>query len=221
MTRYAILLVTSLALIGCVNPAPPATAPIPRASAGETVPSDKLWLTGSSNIRAFTCRAAMVNVSVEAAPEDFERTKRDGVPAVRRAALQVPVRSLDCGIGLQNKHLFETLDATNQPAISFSLADYVVDRSEPGSNVRMEGVLRIAGQERVLILHGNVSRNTAGQLILRGQREIDMRAFGIKPPRRFFGLLRVRNEVTVHFEVVVRPLIDPLGVLVSSLNSPF
>jgi len=163
----------------------------------------------------------MVNVSVEAAPEDFERTKKDGVPAVRRAALQVPVRSLDCGIGLQNKHLFETLDATNQPAISFSLADYVVDRSEPGSNVRMEGVLRIAGQERVLILHGNVSRNTAGQLILRGQREIDMRTFGIKPPRRFFGLLRVRNEVTVHFEVVVRPLIDPLGVLVSSLNSPF
>jgi hypothetical protein len=28
----------------------------------------------------------------------------------------------------------------------------------------------------------------------------------------------VRNEVTVHFEVVVRPLIDPLGVLVSTLQ---
>jgi len=218
MIRYATLLVTSLALTACVNTAPPTTAPAPSSAAGETIPPDKLWLTGSSNIRAFTCRATMVNISVEAAPDEFERTKQDGLPAVRSAALQVPVRSLDCGIGLQNKHLFETLDATNQPAISFSLADYVVDRSEPGSNVRMEGVLRIAGQERVLILHGNVSRNTAGQLILRGQREIDMRAFGIKPPRRFFGLLRVRNEVTVHFEVVVRPLIDPLGVLVSTLQ---
>lgn len=218
MTRYLVLLIGSLSLSACVNSAPPATAPAPRSSAGETVPADKVWLTGSSNIRAFTCRATLVNLSVAAAPEDFERTKRDGLPAVRSAALEVPVRSLNCGIRLQNAHLFEALDATNQPAISFSLADYVVDRSEPGSNVRMQGLLRIAGTERSMVLHGTVSRNAAGQLILRGQREIDMRDFGIKPPRRFFGLLRVRNEVTVHFEVAVRPLIDPLGVLVSTLQ---
>jgi hypothetical protein len=218
MLRFSILLVSSLVLSACVNSMPPATAPVPTSAAGQTIPADKVWLTGSSNIRAFTCRATMVNLSVAAAPEEFERTKQDGLPAVRSAALQVPVRSLDCGIGLQNTHLFETLDATNQPAISFSLGDYVVDRSEPGSNVRMEGVLRIAGTERSMVLHGNVSRNTAGQLVLQGRREIDMRTFGIRPPRRFLGLLRVRNEVTVHFEVVVRPLIDPLGVLVSTLQ---
>jgi hypothetical protein len=218
MTRYLILLVGSLSLSACVSSAPPVTVPAPRSSAGESVHADKIWLTGSSNIRAFTCRATSVNLSVEAAPEDFERTKRDGLPAERIAALEVPVRSLDCGIGLQNAHLFEALDATSQPAISFSLADYVLDRSEPGSNVRMEGLLRIAGKERSMVLHGTVSRNAAGQLILRGRREIDMRNFGITPPRRFFGLLRVRNEVTVHFEVAVRPLIDPLGVLVSTLQ---
>jgi hypothetical protein len=160
----------------------------------------------------------VVNLSVEAAPEEFARTKEDGLPAVRSAALQIPVRSLDCGIGLQNAHLFETLDATSQPAISFSLAGYSIDRSEPGSNVRMEGLLRIAGKERSLVIHGNVSRNAQGQLILRGERVIDMRTFGITPPRRFFGLLRVRDDLTVHFEVTVRPLIDPLGVLVSSLQ---
>lgn len=218
MIRHFNLLVGALALSAGVNSVPKANAPAPKSSAGGTVPTDKVWLTGSSNILAFTCRATMVNLSVEAAPEDFERTKRDGLPAVRSAALEVPVRSLDCGIGLQNTDLFEALDAGNQPAISFSLADYVVDRSEAGSNVRMEGLLRIAGKERSMVLHGNVSRNPAGQLILRGQREIDMRSFGITPPRRFFGLLRVRNEVTVHFEVAVRPLIDPLGVLVSTLQ---
>ena len=82
----------------------------------------------------------------------------------------------------------------------------------------MQGILRIAGTERTVVLHGNVFRNQAGQFILRGEREIDVRDFGIKPPRRFLGLLRVRNDVTVHFEVAVKPLIDPLGVLVSSLQ---
>jgi polyisoprenoid-binding protein YceI len=159
-----------------------------------------------------------VNLSAEAAPEDFDRTKTDGLPAVRSAALQVPVRSLDCGIGLQNTHLFEALGASTYPQISFTLADYEVERGESMSNVRMQGQLRIGGTERAVVIHGSVFRNAAGQLILRGAREIDMRDFGIKPPRRFLGLLRVRNDVTVHFEVAVRPLIDPLGVLVGSLQ---
>ncbi len=219
MIRASILILgSSLALTACINSAPPASAPVPKSSAGSVTNMDKIWVTGSSNIRGFTCRAGQVYVNAEAAPEDFDRTKNDGLPAIRSGALQVPVHSLDCGIGLQNAHLFETLGATEHPAISFSLSDYVIDRGESVSTVRMQGLLRIAGKERSMVLHGTVSRDAAGQLILRGQREIDMRDFGITPPRRFLGLLRVRNEVTVHFEVAVRPLIDPFGVLVSTLQ---
>ena len=214
MIRASVLAIGfTVALSACVK-TPPVTAPTPTSA----VSADKIWVTGSSNIRRFTCSASQVNVSAEAAPEEFDRTKTDGLPAVRSAALQVPVKSLDCGIGLQNAHLFETLEASTYPSISFKLGDYSVEKSGPESNVRMHGLLRIATTERAVVIHGTVFRNSAGELILRGAREIDVRDFGIKPPRRFFGLLRVRNEVTVHFEVAVRPLIDPLGVLVSSLQ---
>jgi polyisoprenoid-binding protein YceI len=217
MNRASILSLSSLiALTACANSAPPGSAPGPQA--GAAVAADRIWVTGSSNIVNFTCRASRVDVSVLAAPEDFDRTKSDGLPAVRSAALEVPVRLLDCGIAMQNKDLFETLNATNHPSISFSLADYVVERDQPAGSVRMQGLLRIAGTERVVVLHGRVFRDVAGQFILRGERAVDVRDFGIKPPRRFLGLLRVQNEVTVHFEVAVRPLIDPLGVLVSALQ---
>lgn len=84
--------------------------------------------------------------------------------------------------------------------------------------VRMNGALRIAGVERNVVVHGKVLRAENGQLMLAGDREIDVRDFGIQPPKRFFGLLRVRKEVTVHFLVAVRPLIDPLGILTASLQ---
>lgn len=217
MTRNRALLIgCSLVLGACVNQTPPANPPAPQS--GSPRNADRVWFTGSSNLRRFTCSSAQVYVSAEAAPEDFERTKVDRLPAVRSAAFQVPVRSLDCGIGLQNTHLFETLGATSSPTISFALAGYSVEPSETGRNVRMVGTLRIAGVERKAILHGTVFRNAAGQLILRGDHAINVRDFGIAPPRRFLGLLRVRNEVTVHFEVAVRPLIDPLGVLAASLQ---
>lgn len=185
----------------------------------QSAPSqDRVWFTGSSNIRNFTCSAKQVNISAEAALEAFERTKHDGFPAVKSAALQVPVRSLDCGIGLQNSHLFEALAASTHPSITFVLGDYSVDRSGGDATIRINGALRIAGVERNVVLNGTLLRGARGQLMLVGDREIDVRDFGVPPPRRFFGLLRVRKDVTVHFLVAVRPLIDPLGILTASLQ---
>ena len=179
---------------------------------------DRVWFTGSSNIRNFTCTAKQVYVSAQAALEDFARTKSDGLPAVNYAAVDVPVRSLDCGIGLQNSHLFETLGATTHPSITFVLSNYIVESSGVDRGVRMNGALRIAGVERNVVLNGKVLRGENGQLMLSGDREINVRDFGVQPPKRFFGLLRVRKEVTVHFLVAVRPLIDPLGILMASLR---
>jgi hypothetical protein len=212
-----LLLGCTLVLAACINQAPPANPPAPQS--GSATSADRVWLTGTSNITPFTCVATQVYVSAEAAPEDFERTKKDGLPAVRSAAIQVPVRSLDCGIGQQNRDLRETLGATAHPTISFALGGYsVIDPSEKVRRVRMQGSLRIAGVERRIVLYGTVTRDARGEWVLGGDRAIKMSDFGIAPPRRFLGLLRVRDEVTVHFVVAVRPLIDPLGVLSASLQ---
>lgn len=179
---------------------------------------DRVWFDGSSNIRNFTCSAKQVNVSAEAALEDFARTKNDGLPAIKSAALEVPVRSLDCGIGLQNSHLFETLSATTHPSITFVLSNYAVEGSGVDRVVRINGALRIAGVERNVVIRGKMIRAQDGQLMLAGDRDLDVSDFGVQPPKRFLGLLRVRKEVTVHFLVAVRPLIDPLGILTASLQ---
>jgi YceI-like domain len=217
VTRNRFLLAAcSLVLVACFNQAPPANSPAPQQISART--ADRLWFSGTSNIRDFTCNAGQVYVSAEAAPEDFERTKEDGLPAVRTAALEVPVRSLDCGIALQNTDLFEALGATANPTISFALTSYAVERSPDGRDVKIRGALRIAGVERNVVVHGIVYGDSGGHLILRGNRTISMRDFGIAPPRRFLGVLRAHDEVNVHFQLVVRPLIDPLGVLATSVQ---
>ena len=40
---------------------------------------------------------------------------------------------------------------------------------------------------------------------VRGSYVIRMTDFGVRPPRRFGGLLRVRDQITVHFDVVPDP----------------
>lgn len=194
------------------------STPSPAITPASAETPDMVWFTGSSNIRHFSCRATQVAVSAEAAIEEFDRARADGVPAVRTAALAIPVRSLDCGIQKMNHDLLTTLGGTVNPTISFRLWNYVMlDRNDPRS-VRMNGLLRLAGKDRVLVVYGKVLRAPGGELRLQGERMIDVRDYGVVPPRRFFGLLRVRKDVTVHFDVAVRPLIDPLAVLTSSLQ---
>ena len=211
----SLLIACCVSLTACAGHSPEAGPPIPLPG----VSQDHVWFTGSSNIRNFTCSAREVFVSTEAAPEEFVRTKLDGVPAIRSAALEVPVRSLDCGIGLQNSHLFETLRASTHPSILFVLSDYAVESSGIVPRIRMNGALRIAGVERNVVFQGTILRDVNGCLMLVGEREMDVRDFGVAPPKRFLGLLRVRNRVTVHFAVAVRPLIDPLSIVTASLQS--
>ena len=204
---------SSIALAACATAAPPSVMP------ASPVPSmDMVWFTGASNFRSFSCSSRQVAVSAEAALDEFDRTKADGLPAVRSAALAIPVRSLDCGIRKMNEDLFVTLGGAANPTISFSLSRYVVLNPAPPGTVRMNGLLRLAGHEKPVVVYGTVVRDENGQLRLRGERRIDVRDFGVRPPRRFLGLMRVRPEVDVHFDVAVRPLVDPLGILTSSLR---
>lgn len=203
-----------IGLIGCASATPPATRTVNLSSPA----ADVVWFTGSSNIRAFECSTTQVAVSAEAALEEFERTRADGLPAVRSAAMAIPIRSLDCGISKMNHDLYVTLGGAANPTISFALSNYeVLTRGTPGS-VRMNGVLRLGGKTNSMVVYGNVIRAPDGSLRLRGERMIDVRDYGVKPPRRFGGLLKVRPEVDVHFDVAVRPLVDPFGILTSLLQ---
>lgn len=210
----SILIACCVALTANAGQSRVAGQPAPESGASP----DHVWFTGSSNIRNFTCSAKKVFVSTEAALEDYARTHKDGVPAVRKAALEVPVRSLDCGIGLQNSHLFETLTASAHPSINFVLNDYFIESSGIVPRVRMNGVLRINGVERNVLLHGTILRDVNGNLMLVGERAIDVRDFGVVPPIRFLGLLRVKKDITVHFAIAVRPLVDPLSMVTASIQ---
>jgi hypothetical protein len=204
----------NLFLLGCATQPPGYSA-----SPGITPIKNQVWFTGASNIRHFTCYATRVSVRTEPAAEEIERTRPDGLPAVKRATLEIPVRSLDCGIGLQNSHLFETLGAASNPAISFVLGDFAVNDSAAKRYVSMNGALKIAGVERWIVLRGQVVRDGDGKQVLAGERRIDMREFGVQAPRRFFGLLRVSNQVTVHFLIAVPSAIDHPGILTGNSSA--
>lgn len=192
-----------LVAAACHAPRPAALAPAP-----ERAP-DRVWFTGESNIRRFTCRTDSARVALALPAGATVDAILAGDTSAVAATLALPVATLDCGIGTQSKHLHEALKAAAAPTIEFRLAgyrlaDYRLGRGGIDTPVELRGTLRVAGAERPVTLAGMLHRDSSGALRLRGEQHLRPTDFGVTPPRRFAGLLRVRDEVTVRFDVGVR-----------------
>ena len=70
---------------------------------------------------------------------------------------------------------------------------------------RITGLVTIAGVQHPVAATATVRADTLGALHVLGSYVIHPTEFGVAPPRRLGGLLRVHDDVTVHFEVVLDP----------------
>jgi hypothetical protein len=106
-----------------------------------------------------------------------------------------------------NKRTYETLKADQYPTISFIATTPVGFLAMDGKKhlVETDGILVIAGTRKIISLRPIVSVNTDGNIDIEGDVFLKMSDFGINPPVALFGLLQVKDELTVHFSVRLTP----------------
>jgi polyisoprenoid-binding protein YceI len=180
-------------------------------------PQSRIWFTGASNIRHFTCRARQLAGDLDLEGIPTGRAVLTGENTAPQPSLSVNVEQLDCGIGVMNRHLHEALQGTHHPTIEFQLTTYEVDVKAAVPVARIAGRVTIAGVQRPIVATAAIRADTLGALYLHGTYAIRPTDFGVTPPRRFGGLLRVRDSVTVHFDVAIDPDGDTVNVIACRL----
>ena len=180
-------------------------------------PQSRIWFTGASNIRHFTCKARQPSGALELRGIATRSPLLVGENASAEPSLRVTVDSVDCGIGRMNRHLHEALQSDRHPTIEFRVTSYEVDLEAPAPIARIGGAVTIAGVQRPVTATASIRADTLGTLYLHGTYAIRPTDFGVAHPRRFGGLLRVRDSVTVHFDVAVDPDRDAVNVIACRL----
>ena len=168
-------------------------------------PESKLWVEGTSSVRAYSCKATTLNGSVAANPGAATLAVADLEKAVRTVDVTVPVQGLECGNGTMNGHLRNALKAQQAPTIRFQLSQY--DVSATGSStgtVKLVGTLQIAGQEKPVTIDATVTCDGNGAVRVKGSKQILMSDFGVRAPTLMMGTLKVRDQVVVNFDVVLK-----------------
>lgn len=192
----------------------------PPESDGPVQPKGRLWITGASNIRPFTCHARTFSGTVKLRANATRRPLLSGENVSNAVSISVRVAELDCGNWKINHDLRKVLRASAHERIEFHLDSYDVQVNAPTPTARIAGRLRITGTERPVVVAATVECDTLGSMHVRGTHVVRMTAFGVEPPRRFGGLLRVRDSLAIHFDIVPSPIAGAADVIPRTAGEP-
>lgn len=188
------------------------------------VPEDdsRVWIEGTSTVNDFTCstrqiegraRLALETASAASPSPDTTRAPQRAAPTAYAdpptVLARVPVRALDCGKRRQNRDLYEAMKASDHPEIHYEIvkANVVASPDSSRNHYVLEAIgnLTIAGETRTVRLTLRGRRLDDGRVHAQGTLPVQMTHFNVDPPTAMLGLIRVRDEITVHFDVTAVP----------------
>lgn len=163
----------------------------------------EMTVFGSSNVRDWTMDVLAIGGQVTVEPAGA-----NGLPAVERVFVEVPVDSILSGRDSQNEKAHKALQRNAQPVIYFrSEAVTLSPRAgaASGFDVVAQGELILANERRDVELRAEGTRQDDGTLRLTGEHAMQMTDFDIDPPTALLGALRVSDDIRIAFDVILVP----------------
>ncbi len=116
-----------------------------------------------------------------------------------RGRVTIGVAGFHTGKGLRDKHLRGSLEAERFPMIEFTLQRVDTLHSESRDSVRLAGTLTIHGSARLVSVPTSLEQR-GDTLHVSGRLPIRFTEFGMQPPHKLLGTVRVDDDLMVGFE---------------------
>jgi len=117
------------------------------------------------------------------------------------------IKSIGVEGNAMNKKTYETLKTDRYPTIIFMITSPVRPVVADGKKrfIEAAGMLTVAGVTKVIRIHPTIWADQQGRITTEGDVFLKMSDFAIDPPTTLFGLLNVRDDITVHFKMSLVP----------------
>ncbi|MEP2026602.1 MAG: hypothetical protein ABJH98_02005 [Reichenbachiella sp.] len=121
--------------------------------------------------------------------------------------LQVPVDGFNCGLPPMTADFRNLLKSEQYPQLSMEIREIYLPPLPNLSaleNMTANTMLTIAGEKQTEEIYDSYLNEVGNELILGGKHELNMRAYQIEPPSKFFGTIVVQEQLDIEFEVMLQ-----------------
>jgi hypothetical protein len=161
-----------------------------------------LTIQGSTNISTFGC-----DIAGYYRPDtiSYLQSNNTGDLVTLAGSLEIDITKFDCHNRMLTSDLRKTLKATDYPMLVIRFLSF--ERAPLVGNKRdfLKGwvELEIAGVARRFELCYSLCKTGCAQIQLNGKRSFSFADFNLVPPRKMGGLIKVRDEFNVDFNLLL------------------
>ncbi|WP_258105307.1 hypothetical protein [Marinoscillum sp. MHG1-6] len=164
--------------------------------------SSEIMIQGETNVNKFGCTLYNPKISD---PLLVHSTWSNFSIQFDKLELTYEVRHFDCGMAAMTDDLREILKADNYPNLILKINQINVRRDSEGFEklkVSADVDVTIGGVKRNMLIHqAYVINHSATDLTLHGEQPLRMTYFEIEPPTKFWGTVRVYDQIKIAFDI--------------------
>lgn len=165
----------------------------------------RLYLKGTSNVNSFTC-----DCGERYAEQMLEVDRNGGHARFNNVHLLMKSKLFDCHNRKIDNDMQKALQADRYPHIKIALLDSRQQAKcldggcKDWFDVQAKVNITITKVTKELTIAAQARMIGPDRFELRGEQALQMSAFGIDPPEAMFGMIKVHDWITFHFNLIVR-----------------
>lgn len=156
----------------------------------------ELTITGDTNISKFLCGFDTRRLERS---KEITFSQQGNKYKFQNAVLTLNNQGFDCGNKAINKDFHALLRTEEYPTISLEITELTVQNNEQAvAKVR----ITIAGKHKSYTLPVQIVDTPVD--CFTGTLKLDINDFGLKPPKKMFGLIVVKEDIEINFNLTIR-----------------
>lgn len=166
--------------------------------------NSKLYLKGTSNVNAFTCHC-----EDQYDAQVIEAEINGGYARFKDAGLKLSSKNFNCHNRKIDNDMQKALQSDRYPAIKITLVDtwqdakHLQGSSKEWFDVRANVTITITNVTKKECIPVKARQTGPNQFQVQGEKALQMSVFGVDPPEAMFGMIKVDDWITFHFDLVV------------------
>jgi len=170
------------------------------------LPESVLSIDGKTNVNSFTCAIAKYAGTDTLVLHEGGRNVR---PVFVKGSVGLDASTFDCGMAIMTSDFRKTIKSDVYPAIVIDFISFERNPSYKPGQENFIGILKIslAGATKLFEVNCSIETQPNGLIHLKGGRQFTFADFGLKPPTRMLGTIKVQEDLYVKFHLVLK--LDP------------
>ena len=162
----------------------------------EVLPESQLTITGDTNIKGFTCN---FDTSFLKGPQIVSYGITGSTIKFTNAVLVLDNLGFDCGNRGINKDFNGLIKSDKYPEILLEIKEMDL-HSDTRGMARVK--ITIAGMERFYKVPVAINNTEIAEF--KGKLELDINDFGLEPPNKLFGIIKVKDDIQINFDLRIK-----------------